>query len=188
MTFEAFYEKLISDQLWFELLRDYKNETIKAAARKVYAQVVADSCVDTRPMSENRKHVYNILCKNPGDKPTKKWYDISKEEKKEDWVPASKAYADKCAAQALEIIRNSKTINAVPRVTHKQAIEEGDWLPKKEAPYPTTSAQEYYIRQRHFEYIKANYEPRTGQKVLDWVDEDTWNAIYDDAHLKKSGL
>ena len=70
--FETWYKELTSDTMWFELLRHYKDETIKKAGQKVFAQLVADKTVEYRPMSENRKHVYNILCKNPGDKVIKK--------------------------------------------------------------------------------------------------------------------
>jgi hypothetical protein len=95
-SFDDFYKELTSDQLWFELLRAYKEETIRRAATKVYAALVADGTVNARPMNENRKHVYNICIKeNPiGDKPRgKDWHVIKQEEKeaeeKKEWVPVS---------------------------------------------------------------------------------------------------
>lgn len=92
-NFEDWYSKLTEDSLWYELLRAYKGETIRKAGEKVYAQLVAEGTVSYRPMSENRKHVYNIVCKNPGDKVKKDWYKIEEEKKEavksEEWKPVS---------------------------------------------------------------------------------------------------
>ena len=186
--FETWYKELTSDTMWFELLRHYKDETIKKAGQKVFAQLVADKTVEYRPMSENRKHVYNILCKNPGDKVIKKeWIEKAlkkiEPEKKEEWKPASPEHVDKCANQILEMIKNSPMVNGMPRVGYKQAIEEGGWLPKKEAPYPQTSKEEAYVRQRHLEYIKRNYEPRTAQPLPNWIPEHEFNLLYDNEML-----
>jgi hypothetical protein len=93
-TFDDWHKELISDYQWYSLLRMYKEETIKKAAEKVFAQLVADKVVDLRPMSENRKHVYNIVTKNPGDKVIKNdWVDKAIQDidvqKKEEWKPVS---------------------------------------------------------------------------------------------------
>lgn len=94
--FETWYSTLIRDELWYSLLRAYKDETIRKAGEKVYAGLVADGSFSYRPMSENRKHVYNIVCKNPGDKVNgKPWHELALEEKikkdiaKEEWKPVS---------------------------------------------------------------------------------------------------
>ena len=80
-----------------------------------------------------------------------------------------------------EIIKGSTMMTAVPRETRTQqaAEAEGQWMPKKPAPYPMTTAQEAYVRQRHVEYIKRNYEPRTGAKLPEWTDEEIFNIQYD---------
>jgi len=59
MNFDSFYKTLIEDQRWFELLRAYKDETIKSCAEKVYAELVAKQIVDIRDMKENL--LFNIL-------------------------------------------------------------------------------------------------------------------------------
>lgn len=190
MNFDTWYKELISDQRWFELLRHYKDETIKKASEKVYAQLVADRTEDIRPMKENRKHVYNIACQNPGDKPkAKPWYEQALEKKiqedsaKEEWKPASDEHVKKCVAEFDEMMKNSTMLNHFPRVGYKQSIEEGGWLPKKEAPYPATSKEEAYIKDRRFEYIKANFEARTGAKLPSWISEEDWNIQYDNDML-----
>lgn len=194
MNFETWFASLISDTLWYELLRAYKPDTIKKAGEKVFAGLVADGTVEARPMSENRKHVYNILIKNPGDKPKPQPFQVQEVENKEaekeakEILTYTKEHADKCAAEALEIIRNSKTLNYFPKVSHKQAVEEGDWIPKKDKPWPVTTPEEAYVRDRHFEWIKNNFEARTGQKLPSWVSEESWNIIYDENHLTDKGL
>src|SRR5688500_14946618 len=114
--FETWFTDLISDERWHELSSmHHKPETFKACAKKVYMQGVADGVF--KPVQEARKHVYNIICKTPGDKPKgKPWHEIALEKKlqedsKDEWQPASKEFADAKAAEALEIIRNSKTLN-----------------------------------------------------------------------------
>lgn len=190
-SFDDFYKELTSDQQWYELLRMYKDDTIRKAAEKVYAILVTDKILDIRPWNENRKHVFNILkkeCPN-GDKPKgKDWYIIKQEEKeaeeKKEWVPASKEFAEQKAKEALEIIANSKTLNGVPKISHKQSVEEGGWIPKKQAPYKGTSPMDYYLRQRHYEYIKQNYDAKTAQKLPGWCDEDTFNLMFDDVYYE----
>lgn len=185
MTFEDWYSKLTEDSLWYELLRAYKDETIRKAGEKVYAQLVAEETVSYRPMSENRKHVYNIVCKGPGDKPKgKSWSEIALEKQvqkseAEEWKPVSEEERGQWLEKWKESIAHLQTVNAVPRIGYKQSIEEGGWLPPKQAPYPCTTKEEAYVRDRHFQYIRHNYEPKTGEKLPGWIPEDEWNIQYD---------
>ncbi len=91
-------------------------------------------------MTENRKHVYNILVKNPGDKVSKAWYIQEEEKKKKDedneWKPLTGEARAKKLAEFKAMIDSAGMINAVPRMSLKQAAEEGDWrLPKKPEGY-----------------------------------------------------
>lgn len=186
-NFEIWYAELISNGIWYHpASMHHKPETFEKAARKVYMQGVAEGVF--KPMQESRKHVYNILCGIPGDKPkAKPWYEQAlekqvKEAEEKEWVPASDEHVAKCVAEFDEMMKNSTMLNHFPRVGYKQSVEEGGWLPKKEAPYPATSKEEAYIRDRHFEYVKANYEPRTGEPLPGWIEEKEWNLLYDN-HL-----
>jgi hypothetical protein len=125
-SFEDWHKELISDYQWYSLLRMYKEETIKKAAEKVFAQLVADKVVDLRPMSENRKHVYNIVTKNPADKEIRKdWYNVE-QKKKEAQVKITETYTPEFAAmkkkEALDIIAKSEIINRFPKVSYKQSV------------------------------------------------------------------
>lgn len=186
MNFNDWCTSLISDERWFELLRAYKDSTIKSCAEKVYAELVAKQIVDIRPMTENRVHVYHVIKKLPEDKPKKNWCEVKEEiAKKEEpeWKPASPEHVDKCVAEFDAMMKNSTMINGMPRISYKQRVEEGDWIPKKDATYPATSAMEVYIRERHVEYIKTCYDARTAQKLPTWMEEDEFNFIYDEANV-----
>lgn len=93
-SFDSFFTDLTSDQRHYELCQmHYRDETIKAAAWKIYALLVADETLQLRPMSQNRQHLYNLLCKNPPDKKKIDWTAKALEkletEKKEEWKPVS---------------------------------------------------------------------------------------------------
>jgi hypothetical protein len=196
VNFESFYQSLTSDQQWFELLRAYKDETIRKAVEKVYAALVAEKTVDIRPMSENRKHVYNILCSKPGDKPAgKPWHVVEaekieakeKEIQEKEWVPLTGEARAKKLQEWLDKVKAVEMQSAVPRVSHKEAIEEGGWIPKKDAPYPVTSKEEAYAKDRHLAYIIYAFEPRTAEKRPGVVSEEEFNISYDIEFLNKEG-
>ena len=86
-SFPEWYKELCSDVRWFEYTSmNHKGKNFKKAAEFVYAQLLADSRLQMREMSENRKHVYNKLGSMPFDFVAP---SLQQEEKKEDkeWVP-----------------------------------------------------------------------------------------------------
>ena len=140
------------------------------------------------PIQEARKHVYNKLVKEyPGDLPkidwTKKALEKVEAEKKEEWVPVTGEERTKRLKEWESIVKGSTMANALPKPSYKQLAEEGGVLPPKPAPYPCTSKEEAYIKDRHFEYVKQNYEPRTGNKLPGWISEDEFNIQYDNNML-----
>jgi hypothetical protein len=192
-NFDSFYTELISDQRWFELLRMYRAETIRKAAQNVFAQLVADNTVDVRPMPENRKHVYNICIKGgSGDKPLPKPFQVvqaeakQKEEEKE-WIPLTGEQRAQKLKEWEAIVKGSTMLNSMPKHSYKTLAEEGGVLPPKPAPYPITTPEEAYVRDRHFEWIKTCFEPRTGEKNLNYVSEEDYNIWYDCEYLTNKG-
>ena len=192
LNFDSFYTELISDQRWFELCRNYREETIKKAAEKVYGELVTRKIEDVKPMEENRIHILNILRKGPEDKPKPKpWYQQEAEKKeaevKEEWQPVTWEKRAEYLEKLQAIIKGSTMMSGVPRPSRKEQAEEGLDRPKEMPPYPITTPEEAYVRDRHFEWIKNNFEARTGQKLPSWVSEESWNIIYDSEKLNGQG-
>lgn len=187
VSFENWLKELISDERWYEYASmQHAPKTFEGIAFKVYMGCVADTVF--KPMPECRKHVYNIVASTPRDKPRKmNWVDTAlakqAEEERKEWKPASPEHVDKCVAEFDEMMKNAPMNNAFPRIGYKQAVEEGGWLPKKDAPYPATSRDELYIKERRFQYIKANYEPRTGKPLPNWISEQEYNYQFDNGLL-----
>lgn len=76
-------------------------------------------------------------------------------------------------AEWQKAIEASEGTRMAAQLTQEQIEQEGQEKPKKEQ-YPTTSRNEYELRLLHIEYIKANYDARTGQPLATWVPEKDW--------------
>lgn len=181
--FETWLTELISDQRWHELSSmHHRDETFKTCAKKVYMQGVADGIF--KPVQEARKHVYNIICKTPGDKPKgKPWHEAALEKKlqedaeKEEWKPASPEHVDKCVKEFHEMLANSPMM-ASHRVPVYARYNVSPSV--KTEPHPITTADQAYQKERHIEYLKNNYDAKTGEKLPTWISEREFNKLYDE--------
>lgn len=188
-TFDDWFTDLCSNYVWFSpASMHHKPETFRACANKVYMQYVASEMFP--PIQEARKHVYNKLVKEyPGDLPKVDWSKKALEkveaEKKQEWVPVSEEERARRLAEFKAIIDSMPMINNFPRVTESE--KAGQVLPPKPAPHPVTTPEEAYVRDRHFEWIKTCFEPRTGEKNLKYIPEDDFNIWYDDKYLNATG-
>lgn len=182
-SFPEWFKELCSDVRWFEYTSmNHKGKNFKKAAEFVYAQLLADSRLQMREMSENRKHVYNKLGSMPFDFVAP---SLQQEEKKEDkeWVPVSWEKRAEYLNKVQEIIKGSTMVNAAPRMSYKEIADSGDVLPPKPKPYPQTSPEEFYLKQRRLAYIKHAYEPRTAELRPGAMSETDFNLKYDQENL-----
>lgn len=62
-------------------------------------------------------------------------------------------------------------------LTDKEVLTEGQERPKKER-YPSTSESEVLKKERHIEWIRKNFDARTGEKLPTWISEETFNANF----------
>lgn len=182
--FESWYKELISEERWHETMQmQHRGKDLKEAARIVYGDVISDSQVFARtPIAEHRRFVHYKAAKMPVKQQAPVLQQVEVKENK-DWKPASPEHVDKCVAEFDAMIKDAPMLNAFPRIGYKQSVEEGGWLPKKEAPYPVTTVAEAYVKKRRLEYIKANYEPRTGNPLPGWIEESEFNLLYDEKLL-----
>lgn len=194
-SFEDFFKELTSDEQWFELsLMHHKPETFRSVAFKVYVNACADKdTFSVTPIREHRKHVYNKLVLLPGDKVKKDWVQIEneklkkqeEEKKKKEWVPLTGEAREKKLQEWLDKVRSVEMQTAVPRITHKEAIEKGDWLPPKGPTYPTTTAMEAYNKERKIAYYRYCFDPITRDKLPTWMEEEVYNAEFDRIMVKE---
>lgn len=180
LNFDDWFADLCSNYVWYEPAKmKHKPETFKAIANAVYMQYVGAEKFPT--IQDARVHVYRKVVLTPGDLPKVDWVKKAKEEietkeKEKEWKPADPAHVDKCVEEFNRMLANAPIMSYKP--PKKEIFYNGKSV-EKIAPYPVTSLEEAYIKKRHFEYIKANYEPRTGHPLPTWIDERKWNKIYD---------
>jgi hypothetical protein len=70
-------------------------------------------------------------------------------------------------------IESGEGTRMATQLTQEQIEAEGQEKPKKDN-YPATSRNEIELRLLHIEYIKANYDARTGQPLKTWIPEKDW--------------
>lgn len=69
-----------------------------------------------------------------------------------------------------------------PPITDEEINKEGQ-LKTKRQPYPQTSPEEFYLKQRRLAYIKHAYEPRTAELRPGAMSETDFNLKYDQENL-----
>jgi hypothetical protein len=184
MNFETFFTALKSDEIWYnQICFMYSKKNMKLVAQQCYADLLAQPERFKKADLTDFRKCYHAWLKNSKDDYQAPQLQ-QKEEVKEDkeWKPASPEHVDKCVAEFDEMLKNAPMLNHYPKMPLKQQIEEGDWIPAKGAPHPKTSAMELYVRQRHLAWIELSFDPRTSQRLPDWVPEDIFNIQYDEKH------
>lgn len=156
-----------------DLLEEFPNETIedfvlcfKNARKGKYGELIRlDSPVIFGWMKIYLDEKYQLV--------ESRWKEKKDEEKKpvvpvegRDWLQVWKEAVDALPKRTV-----------IP-MTEKEMIEEGAEK-KKEVPYPSTTSAEAYVKDRHFHYIRLNYEARTAEKLPTWIPEDEFNRQYD---------
>lgn len=194
-SFEEWFCELISDEIWYEQAgKKHKTETFKNVAEQVYTLSISDrDAMSIIPLREHRNHVTNKLAKILPDKPKVKWWEIEQkkkeaeeEEKKQlEWKPASDEHVAKCVAEFDEMLKNSPMLNSRPRISYKQQVEEGGWIPKRDKPWPMTTPMEAYNKERKICYYRHCFDLVTREKLPTFVEEEIYNAEFDKLMIKK---
>jgi len=69
---------------------------------------------------------------------------------------------------------DSVKLRPILPLTNKEVLTEGQERVEKKQ-YPRTSESELLKREKHFQWIAANFDARTGDKLPTWVSEEIWN-------------
>jgi hypothetical protein len=81
----------------------------------------------------------------------------------------------------LKAISQTEGIRAATQMTREEIESEGQEWPKK-LSYPSTSLSEIEIKERHIQYIRQNYDARTGQPLPGYLTEKEWNEKQGKTH------
>lgn len=182
ITFEDFWTKLTADDLWWDRMKyTYGRKDLKKIGNDTYDFLL------TQP---NR-----LKADDPGDwrrlfKKTADWakdkpagvelQQAPKEVKKEpDHTPTSPERRARWLKVYLWKIQKSKITSTGPRLSLKQIAEEGDWLPKKDAPYIQPVMEILQTQQRiqaetdegRRRYFMATYPGATEDDVQDYLSK-----------------
>ncbi len=176
LTFEQFYTELQKNEPWFDQMKlRYFRKDLKDVANQCYIFLLAsEQRWKAQDYQDFRKCYQSFLSKSP-DKvsaPVLQQEEVKEVKHSEPILTGEER--DRRIAEWLAAVKAQRLTNPIPKLTRKQIIEEGDWLPKKQAPHPSTSEGELKKAFFHQLYIKHNFDPRTADKVTGWVDENKW--------------
>lgn len=176
MDFESFFKDLKSDEAWFEsATMNHKPETVLEVAKDLFMSCSADNSLH-RPIGDMRRYYWNKLKKITPDKVRKPF--VLKEEKK-DYQPTTPERRERWLKVLEWRLKKLGKLKSTPKLTSQMIEEEGGVRPKAVQPYPSTKPSEIYVRQRHLEYIKRNYDAWTKEPLPDWIEESEFNKLYD---------
>jgi len=174
MTLEEFTLAVKADDLWLEAMRNpSRGKSLAAAIEKVYGQCVSDGTLKQKPIGEHRKHVFNVLGTMKFGVMTgvQLQQEPVKEQTEEEKVIESVDYEthQKRLNEWLASIASVEDRKRIPKLSHKEIAEEGDWIPKKKVvAFDTGYAPEHYkkihegrvktVRDRHPEFSDEEIE------------------------------
>lgn len=176
MTFEQFWDKLVEHEIWYDQMKmRFYRKNLKQVANDCYLFLLAsEQRWLTQDYQDFRRCYQSFLSKAPDEIVRPQLQQVDTEPKKQSAPPLTGeerlAWIKKWESE----VKKSQMVNGVTKLTHKQIADEGDWLPKKPAPYPSTNENAIRERVFHTAYIESNYDPVSGNKLLCWKDEETW--------------
>lgn len=184
MTLEQFTKEVKSNELWMEMIRvPARGKDLDAAILKVYGQVVSDETLTRKPITEHRKHIFNVLGTMPYGKQNTgvqlQQEPVKKEEAKAEPVESVPYEVHQQRIQAwLDEIAKIPAPKRVPKLTSKEIQEEGQWEPKKQRSHHHDDNQVilHYLK---IEYSRLYSNPMSHEGRLlpgspsfeDWMEE-----------------
>lgn len=186
IKFEKFWDKLIEDDLWWDRIKyQFSRKDLKAVGNAVYDFFLTQpNRLDERFVGEWR-NVFRKNCTWAKDIPyvVTQQVTIDKESRPQEPVLTGDERDAKIKEWLQEVSKMPAMPSSIKHISYKEIADEGDWLPKKQAPYPSCSESEVKKRLIHLEYVRQNYDPRTKDPLKDWMSEEDWTAQLTDADV-----
>jgi hypothetical protein len=79
-------------------------------------------------------------------------------------------------AEWQKAVSQTQGVQTVRPLSEKEIREEGQERPKVKS-HPSTSPNEIELKLLHIEYLKANYDARTGEPLPNWMEEIEWRTL-----------
>lgn len=175
--FNAFYAKLKENDIWFDQLPlAYPNRDMVGTARKYHAWLLGmESKFDNWPQI---RVVYQKFLWQAGEIDQTPKYEKLQPVNVDNAIPKDDPRFMEYTNKLLEIIKNTpKWQKPVP--VHDAEVEGAERLKPHAALYTSTTAEQVKAKERHLAYIKACYDPLTGEKNKNWIPEHEFNKLYD---------
>jgi hypothetical protein len=154
-----------------DLLDKYPGESLedfilcfKKARQGEYGELIRlDSPIIFTWMEKYLDEKYRIIEDNLAKEKDDYYKTVIPENSDRDWL-----------SEWQKAVSQSDGVRTVRPMTPKEIQSEGRERPKKES-YPSTSLNEIEIKLRHIQYIRENYDARTGQPLPGYITEKEWN-------------
>lgn len=177
INFEDFWLKLQENEPWFDQIKmRFCRKDLKPVANECFIFLLAlEQRWAAQDYQDFRKCYQSFLTKAP-DKPVAPQLQQTevKEEKKSDPPLTGEARMAWIKKWEAEVKGSPMMQTCAVKLTYKQIADEGDWLPKKPAPYPSSSHAEVKKRLFHLIYLRNNFD-REGGKLPTWKEESEWS-------------
>lgn len=177
-TFEQFWLRLIEHEIWYDQMKmRFHRKDLKGIANDCYIFLLASQQRwENQDYQDFRKCYQAFLSKAPDQIARPQLQQTATEEQTTHNMPiVTGEERDKYIQQWLESVKSvEQKAGLVPKLTYKQMADEGDWLPPKEKPYPSTNIDYLIQSEIHIQYCLNNYDAVTGKPNINWKNEDEW--------------
>lgn len=180
MTFPEWFTELKNNPIWWDSIQlRYGKKDLPGIANDCYIWLLTQPQRLARKDFNDFRVAYQKFLMYAKDKE-----DVQKLPEAEPVVIHPQALTGEARLRKLQeferLLKSMPALKPVGGLTAKERAENTGWRIPEEPKYPATTIQEAYIRNRHLEYVKANYEPNTGVKLSTWIEEEEFNRLYDE--------
>lgn len=167
VSFEEFYEKLTAHEIWFDQIKmRFFRKNLVDVAKECYLFLLASGNRWAAQDYEDFRRCYLNFLKNAKDAPIRpqlQQEETKKEESTGEPVLTGEARNEWIKKWLSEVQQMPVMKSAIPKLTYKEIADEGDWLPKKPAPYPSAPPEFLIMDEFKMQYGRECCDLYTGR-------------------------
>jgi hypothetical protein len=176
LSFEDFWNKLVENDLWFDQTKmRFCRKDLRGVANECFIFLLAsEQRWALQDYQDFRRCYQSFLMKSKDIEHRPQLQQVETRPEKKGEPPLTGDARMKWIKEWEKVVRSGQMNSCAVKLTYKEIADEGDWLPKKPAPYPSTN--EFEVKKRYFHqiYVMSNYEAHTGDKLKTWKPEGEW--------------